>query len=243
MKKIIAYGISALLLAGCDFKTEGKTGGNDKVGAVTLTPNPDKGGAALTPSNGEAPGLRDPSQAALKAPDLYRVKFTTTKGDFEIEVTRSWAPNGADRLYNLVKVGYFTDIALFRNIGGFMVQFGISGDPSLNNIWRAARIPDDPVTQTNAPGNVTFATGGPNTRTTQLFINHGNNANLDGMGFSPLGKVTAGAEVVSALYDGYGEGAPSGRGPDQGQLQKRGNAYLRESFPLLDYIKTASILE
>jgi peptidyl-prolyl cis-trans isomerase A (cyclophilin A) len=247
MRKIIAYGISALLLASCDFKTEGKPAGSDKVGAITLTPNPtpkpsENGAALAPPKEGEAPGLRDPSQATEKAPDIYKVKFVTTKGDFEIEVTRSWAPNGADRLYNLVKVGYFTDIALFRNIAGFMVQFGISGDPSLNTIWRAARIPDDPVTQTNAPGNVTFATAGPNTRTTQLFINHGDNNSLDRMGFAPIGKVTAGAEVISALYDGYGEGAPGGKGPDQSQLQRRGNTYLRESFPQLDYIKSASIL-
>jgi peptidyl-prolyl cis-trans isomerase A (cyclophilin A) len=242
MRRMIAYGISALLLASCDFKTEGKPGDADKAGAVNLSPNNNNGAVVEAPKGNEAPGLRDPSKATEQAPDVYKVRFTTTKGDFEIEITRAWAPNGADRLYNLVKVGYFTDIAFFRNIDGFMVQFGISGDPSLNTIWRAARIQDDPVTQSNAAGNVTFATAGPNTRTTQIFINHGNNSDLDGMGFAPIGKVTAGANVVSALYNGYGEGAPRGKGPDQGKLQSRGNAYLRESFPQLDYIKSAAIL-
>jgi peptidyl-prolyl cis-trans isomerase A (cyclophilin A) len=247
MKKIIVYGISALLFAGCDFKPDTKKDSGGKAGPVVLTPNtkrPDGKGATLAPpaNPGEAPGLRDPSQASEKAPDVYKAKFVTTKGDFEIEVTRSWAPNGADRLYNLVKVGYFTDIAFFRNIAGFMVQFGISGDPSLNTIWRSARIQDDAVTQSNAQGNVTFATAGPNTRTSQLFINLANNSDLDGQGFAPIGKVVSGMDVVNALYNGYGEGAPRGMGPDQGQLQKRGNEYLKESFPQLDYIKSASIV-
>lgn len=187
------------------------------------------------------PGLLDPSKARSQAPDTFRAKFETTKGDFVIEVTRAWAPLGADRFYNLVKVGFFDACKFFRAINGFMVQFGINGDPKVAAVWRDATIRDDKVLQTNAPGRISFATAGPHSRTTQLFINYGNNARLDGMGFSPFGEVVEGMDVVKSLHTGYGEGAPSGKGPDQGSIQSKGNAYLEQGFPLLDGIKKAVI--
>jgi peptidyl-prolyl cis-trans isomerase A (cyclophilin A) len=190
------------------------------------------------------PALLDPSLAEEKAPDKFRAKFTTTKGDFVIEVTRDWAPNGADRFYNMVKIGYLNDVAFFRNIEGFMVQFGINGNPKVNGKWREANIKDDRVVKSNTPGYVTFAqTGRPNSRSTQVFINFGDNARLDGQRFAPFGKVVEGMDVVKSLYNGYGEGAPNGRGPDQGRIQFEGNEYLKKSFPKLDYIKKAVIVE
>jgi len=186
--------------------------------------------------------LNDPSKATEKAPETFKVKFNTTKGDFTLEVTRAWAPLGADRFYNLVKAGYFTDIAFFRVIGGFMVQFGIHGTPEVAAAWKGARIMDDPVVQSNKPGYISYAMAGPNTRTTQLFINFGNNSNLDSMGFAPFGKVVEGMSVVNSIYSGYGEGAPSGMGPDQGRVQNQGNKYLKADFPKMDYIKSAELL-
>lgn len=187
--------------------------------------------------------LKDPSKATEKAPDAFKVKFATSKGDFVLEVTRAWSPLGADRFYNLVKTGFFTDVAFFRVIEGFMVQFGIHGDPAVASAWRGARIQDDPVKQSNAKGYISYAMAGPNTRTTQFFINYGDNARLDDMGFSPFGKVTEGMNVVESIYSGYGEGAPSGMGPDQGRVQMQGNAYLKKDFPKMDYIKSAQLLD
>ena len=186
--------------------------------------------------------LTNPASATEKAPETFKVKFSTTKGDFTIEATRAWSPLGADRFYNLVKAGFFTDVAFFRVIEGFMVQFGIHGDPAVTAAWRGARIQDDPVVESNKPGYISYAMAGPNTRTSQMFINFGNNARLDGMGFSPFGKVTDGMDVVNSLYSGYGEGAPSGMGPDQGLVQTRGNTYLKAEFPKMDYIKSAELL-
>jgi peptidyl-prolyl cis-trans isomerase A (cyclophilin A) len=190
------------------------------------------------------PALMDPSKANEQAPEQFTVKFDTTKGEIHIAVTRKWAPRGADRFYNLVKAGWYQDIAFFRVIAGFMAQFGIHGNPEVNTIWRNARIEDDPKVESNKRGFVTFAMGGPNTRTNQIFINFSDeNARLDNMGFSPFGKVVKGMEVVDALYSGYGEGAPSGAGPSQMLVQTKGNGYLKESFPKLDYIKSATILQ
>ena len=191
-----------------------------------------------------AAGLTKPAEAKETAPAIFKTKITTTKGDFTIEVHRDWAPNGGDRFYNLVKVGFFNDIALFRVIKGFMVQFGIHGDPTLAKSWREARISDDATgKQSNKRGMVTFATAGPNTRTTQIFINYADNANLDSMGFAPFAKVIDGMNVVDAIEGSYGEGAPSGRGPDQGRAQSEGNAYFKAQFPKLDYIKSATIVK
>jgi peptidyl-prolyl cis-trans isomerase A (cyclophilin A) len=191
-----------------------------------------------------APSLTEPAKLTEKAPDTFKVKVATTKGDITIEVTRAWAPNGADRFYNLVKAGYFSDIAFFRAISGFMCQFGIHGDPAVSAAWRDAKIPDDKGgAASNTEGTVTFATAGPNTRTTQFFINLANNARLDSMGFTPFGKVVEGMDVVKKLNTEYGEGAPQGRGPNQGKVQMMGNAYLKKEFPNLDYIKSAELVK
>jgi peptidyl-prolyl cis-trans isomerase A (cyclophilin A) len=188
------------------------------------------------------PSLANPTSLREQAPPTYKVKFDTSKGPFIVEVHRDWAPLGADRFYNLVKNGFFNNTRFFRVISGFMVQFGINGDPAISSQWRSARINDDPVKKSNGRGLITFATAGPNTRTTQVFINYADNAALDGQGFAPFGQVTSGMNVVDALYNGYGEGAPSGGGPEQGRVQSEGNAYLTSSFPKLDYIKSATIV-
>ncbi len=198
-------------------------------------------GAAPALAPAQAASLSDPASLNEEAPAVYKVKFDTSKGPFEVEVYRAWAPHGADRFYNLVKNGFYDNARFFRVIEGFMVQFGINGDPKISAVWRDANIPDDPVKQSNTRGNLSFATAGPNTRTTQVFINFGNNAGLDGQGFSPFAKVVSGMEVVDSLYNGYGEGAPGGQGPNQGQIQAEGNAYLESQFPKLDYIKKATI--
>ena len=189
-----------------------------------------------------SPDFADPVKLTEKATETFKAQFDTTKGKVIIEVTRSLSPNGADRFYNLVRSGYFKDIALFRVIPGFMCQFGIHGDPNVSAKWRRASITDDPVKGSNTRGAITFATAGPNTRTTQLFINFGDNRNLDGMGFSPFGKVVEGMDVVDKINSEYGEGAPRGRGPDQDRVQGEGNAYLKKDFPNLDYIKSATLV-
>ena len=190
----------------------------------------------------QAASIRNPASLKETAPAKFNAKFDTSAGVFVIEVTRAWAPLGADRFYNLVKNGYFNDVRFFRVIPGFMVQFGINGDPAVNRVWQPARIQDDPVKESNAPGYVTFAkTGEPNSRTTQVFINFGNNAGLDRQGFAPFGRVITGMDVVNKINGEYGEGAPSGRGPDQGRAQTEGNAYFTRSFAKLDYVKTATI--
>jgi peptidyl-prolyl cis-trans isomerase A (cyclophilin A) len=184
-----------------------------------------------------------PAAADAASPDSFRVKFATTKGDFTVDVTRAWAPKGADRFYRLVTEGYFKDIRFFRVLPGFMAQFGMSGNPALTAKMDSLRIPDDPVTQSNKRGMVTFATAGPNTRSSQFFINYGDNASLDSQGFSPFGRVVDGMKVVDALYGGYGEGAPNGAGPSQDSIRTRGNEYLQRTFPKLDYIKSATIVK
>jgi peptidyl-prolyl cis-trans isomerase A (cyclophilin A) len=191
-----------------------------------------------------ASDFTDPAKLTEKSPESFKVKFETTKGNFTIEVTRSLSPNGADRFYNLVRSGFFKDIAFFRVIPGFMCQFGIHGDPKVAASWREkkAQIPDDPVKGSNTRGAITFATAGPNTRTTQLFISFGDNSRLDSTGFSPFGKVAEGMDVVDKINGEYGEGAPRGRGPDQGRVQAEGNAYLKKDFPNLDYIKSATVV-
>jgi peptidyl-prolyl cis-trans isomerase A (cyclophilin A) len=171
------------------------------------------------------------------------VRFLTTRGDFTVEVTRAWAPKGADRFYRLVTDGYFKDIRFFRVLPGFMAQFGMSGNPALNARMDSLRIPDDPVTQSNKRGMVTFAMAGPNTRSSQFFINYKDNSSLDSQGFSPFGKVVDGMKTVDAMYSGYGEGAPDGSGPSQDSIRTKGNEYLRRAFPKLDYIKSATIVK
>ena len=184
----------------------------------------------------------NPAEMNETAPETYRAQFETSKGNFTVEVTRAWAPLGADRFYNLIKGGFYDGARFFRVLPGFVVQFGIPADPAVARVWRTARINDDPVSQSNLPASVTFATSGKNTRTTQVFINLAENANLDDMGFAPFGRVSEGMDVVGKLHSGYGEGAPQGRGPDQGRIQSEGNAYLEKDFPKLDYISKASII-
>ena len=185
--------------------------------------------------------LRNPAALNEKAPDKFNAVFDTSKGSFTITVTRAWAPLGADRFYNLVKSGFYDDVRFFRVISGFMAQVGIHGNPTIAKAWVGARIQDDPVKQSNRRGFVSFATAGANTRTTQIFINFGDNVSLDKMGFAPFGEVTNGMGVIDKLYSGYGEGAPSGKGPDQQRVQGEGNAYLNKEFPRLDFIKAATI--
>lgn len=191
-----------------------------------------------------AASLLEPAKLNEQAPESFKVKLTTTKGDITIQVSRALSPNGVDRFYNLVKNGYFTDVAFFRVIEGFMGQFGIHGDPKVAAAWRSANIQDDPVKGSNIRGAITFAkSGAPNSRSTQFFINLKDNPNLDTMGFSPFGKVIEGMDVMDKINNEYGEGAPGGRGPAQGRVQQEGNAYLKKDFPRLDYIKSATILK
>lgn len=177
------------------------------------------------------------------APASFRAQFETSKGNFVVEVTRELSPHGADRFYQLVKTGFFDDARFFRVLPNFIVQWGINKDPKVSEMWRPLTIPDDPVRASNTRGTITFAkTPAPNTRGTQVFINLADNPNLDRSGFAPFGKVVEGMNVLGQLYGGYGEGQPNGMGPDQNMIQMRGNDYLNESYPLLDYIKSAKIL-
>jgi peptidyl-prolyl cis-trans isomerase A (cyclophilin A) len=186
--------------------------------------------------------LKNPAALTEKAPDTYKARFETTKGPIVITVHRAWAPLGADRFYNLVKNGFYDETRFFRVIDGFMAQIGMHGDPSVQRAWTSARLQDDPVKESNKRGYVTFAkSGAPNSRSTQIFINYRDNSSLDRQGFAPFGQVVSGMEVVDKLYSGYGEGAPSGRGPEQGKIQAEGNAYLVKDFPKLDYVKKATI--
>jgi peptidyl-prolyl cis-trans isomerase A (cyclophilin A) len=218
-------------------------------GQSSATESPATAATAASPASGALastvhPALLEPANATAKAPDAYKATFTTSKGTFVVEVHRDWAPNAADRFYNLVKLGFFDDTRFFRAVDGFMVQFGLSGDPSVSTKWQQANIPDDPVAQSNKSGFITFAqTAMPNSRATQVFINTVDNARLDGMRFAPFGQVVSGMDVVKSLYTGYGEGAPSGAGPDQGRIQAQGNAYLDKGFPKLDAIKHAEIVK
>lgn len=186
-------------------------------------------------ASGSSAGALDPAKLTATAPAKYVAVFETSAGTFEVEVTRELAPNGADRFFNLVKSGFYDGNRFFRVAAGFVVQWGLHGDPALNTVWREARINDDPVKDTNRKGNIVFATAGPNTRTTQLFINLADNTFLDAMGFAPFGKVTKGLSVVEKITSQYGET------PNQMMIQTQGNAYLNQSFPKLDFIKKAKI--
>jgi len=193
----------------------------------------------VTPEETARQRLLNPVQMNEKAPETFRAKFLTSKGDFVVEVTRSWSPNGADRFYNLVKNGYYNDCRFFRVIDNFMVQFGINGDPALNQVWNQAQFTDDPVKESNQRGYVTFAMSGqPNSRTTQVFINYTDNSFLDGQRFAPFGRIVEGMNIVDSFFSEY-QGVPSDNQP---QIQARGNAYLNKEFPKLDYIKSASII-
>jgi peptidyl-prolyl cis-trans isomerase A (cyclophilin A) len=175
------------------------------------------------------------SSSSGAAPDIFQVNLDTSKGPVVIEVHRDWAPLGADHFYALVKAGYFDGNRFFRVVPGFVVQFGISGDPATTAKWKDMNLADDPVKQSNTVGMVTYATAGPNTRTTQLFINLGNNLPLDGQGFAPFGKVISGMDAVMKIYSGYGQT------PEQSLIEGQGNTYLQSQFPQLDYIKKATM--
>ena len=188
------------------------------------------------------PLLLTPDALDETAPDVFQARFETSKGDFVIEAHRGWSVNGADRFYNLVAGGYFDNVRFFRAVAGFVVQFGIHGDPEVSAIWREQRILDDRVVMSNTRGFVSYAMGGPNTRTAQVFVNLGDNSRLDEMGFSPFGQVVEGMDVVDQLHSAYGDGPPRGRGPDQREIFKSGNDYLSESFPDLDFVRRATIV-
>lgn len=223
---------AAVLLAGCSERST--------PGAPSAAPAASPAAAPVAPSTDP---LRDPRHPEMNrtAPAEFRVRVETSRGPFTVLVVRAWAPRGADRFYNLVRHGFYDEARFFRVIPGFVAQFGIHADPSVSTAWREAAIPDDPPRQSNLRGTVVFATAGPNTRTTQVFINFRDNPRLDRMGFAPFGKVIQGMEIVDALYSGYGEGPPQGIGPRQDLLQKEGNAYLKKEFPELDFVKTARL--
>lgn len=191
------------------------------------------------PETGEvSEALLKPGEADEKAPKSFKVKFQTTAGEFVAEFHRDWAPNGVDRFYNLVKLGYYDGVAFFRVIEGFMAQFGLHWSPKVNQAWKEATIEDDPVEKSNKRGYVTFAKRKkPNTRTTQLFINFRKNAKLDDRGFAPIGEVVEGMETVDNIHNGYGQQ------PSQKKIRNEGNAYLKEEFPKLDYIEKAEIVK
>ena len=175
------------------------------------------------------------------APDVFRVDLDTSKGAVVLEIHRDWAPIGVDQFYSLVKSGFFDDARFFRVVRNFVVQFGINGNPQTNQVWANVGLPDDPVKESNVKGTLTFATAGPNTRSTQLFINLRDNRGLDGKGFAPIGRVVSGMDVVESFYSGYGDMPPSGEGPDPSMAQRMGNAYFESRFPRLDYIKKAVV--
>lgn len=184
-----------------------------------------------------------PPASSAEAPSSFRVRFETSKGAFVLEAHRAWAPKGVDRLYSLVQSGFFDNTRFFRAVTGFMVQFGVHGDPAVNAAWENLAIPDDSVAQSNTRGRMSFAMAGPGTRTTQVFINLVDNRMLDDMDFAPVGEVIEGMAVVDSLYAGYGDGPPAGFGPDQMRLMQQGNTYLEKEFPKLDFIRTARLVE
>jgi peptidyl-prolyl cis-trans isomerase A (cyclophilin A) len=228
-KTILTFCVVALMgLAASSARAQASSGQ-----APAAKPKP-----AAAAHSGSDPALLKPATLKAQAPAEYDVKFVTTKGDFVVHVTRAWAPLGADRFYNLVKHGFFNGASFFRFVDGFVVQFGLTGNPAVNKAWNDASIKDDPVKSSNKPGFITFAMGGKDTRTTQVFINLGDNSRLDSMGFAPFGEVTSGMDVVKSFYSGYAD-APTSH---QGEITNEGKAYLDKNYPKLDSIKTATIV-
>lgn len=239
---------AVVLLAGCKTKepaSEPKPAEAAKTEAPAAAPAPAPAATPTETKPAAAPpakpgNLLKPATFKETAPDKYEVLFKTTRGNFTVQVTRAWSPLGADRFYNLVKGHFYDNTAFFRVVPGFVVQFGISDRPGVSAAWKHTEIADDPVTQTNKRGALTFATAGPNTRTTQIFINLKDNQRLDGMGFSPFGVVEgSGMNVVELMYEGYG----NDNGPAQDKLEALGNAYARKGWPKLDYIVSATVVE
>jgi peptidyl-prolyl cis-trans isomerase A (cyclophilin A) len=208
-------------------------------GETSSSNGPTSSAASTGASTSSAGSLLHPSSVSGKAPASYSVDFKTTKGPFSVEVTRAWAPLGADRFYDLVRAGYYDGVRFFRVVPGFVVQFGIHPKPAVARAWQNANIQDDPVKNPNAQWTVTFATAGPNTRTTQVFINLADNSALDAQGFAPFGRVTSGMKTIAKLYAGYGEQPTSA----QGELTAEGDAFVKRSFPKLDRILTARVAD
>jgi cyclophilin family peptidyl-prolyl cis-trans isomerase len=233
VKRFVPLVFIALLVAMAPSATSAQAQSQSQAAAPAAKPATATHPHPTTP--GTDPALLHPATLTAKAPDVYEVTFKTTAGDFVVTVTRAWAPQGADRFYNLVKHRFFTDAAFFRVVPGFIIQFGLSANPAVNKVWDKASIKDDPVTQSNHTAYLTFATAGPNTRTTQLFINLGENASLDSQGFASFGQVTSGMDVVQKIYAGYGES------PDQALITSQGKAYLDKTFPKLDHIISATV--
>lgn len=218
---------------------------NLRLGAATLLVLATACGGKPPAKKAEGPDLSNPllypARLNETAPDTFRVLFSTTGGNFVVKVHRAWAPIGADRFYNLVKNGFYDDVRIYRVLKGFMVQFGLNGDPLVNAQWKNKVLVDDPVRQSNLRGRMSFAKGGPTSRTTEVFINYKDNPSLDKRGFSPFAEVVEGMKVVDSFYAGYGDGPPRGDGPYQAQVLARGNAYLDAQFPKLDRIEKAVI--
>jgi peptidyl-prolyl cis-trans isomerase A (cyclophilin A) len=253
-KWTICIAVLAVLLGGCKGKeqpaeTQATPPAKSDIPAVSSTPAATPSAKAPSPKPAEAPtsaavkpaldrALLAPAKLKQQAPEKYQVNFVTTRGEFTVAVTRAWAPLGADRFYNLVKHGFYDNSAFFRVVPGFVVQFGISGTPAVSAAWKHTEFKDDPLGHGNKRGTITFATAGPNTRTTQVFINLKDNDRLDGMGFSPFGVVEgSGMNVVEMMYEGYGDDA----GPAQDQIEAQGLPYEKQGWPKLDYIVSASI--
>lgn len=195
--------------------------------------------ACTPPAPQAAPEPAVPPFTPGVIPDSFVVRLATSKGNVDAMIRRDWAPHGAARFYELAATGYYDGARFFRSIRGFVTQFGIAADTALTARWASQRIPDDSVTQSNRRGTLVFASGGPNTRTTQMFINLRDNARLDGLGFPPIGEIVAGLDAVDAFYTGYGDGANA---PNQGRITREGEAYLAANFPLLDRIEKATII-
>jgi peptidyl-prolyl cis-trans isomerase A (cyclophilin A) len=235
----VLLGVSVVALLGWE-AAKGRTAGQSST--QTQPKSSSSSGAAKASASPYERVLLRPTLLTAKAPATFEARFITTKGDFTIKVTREWAPLGADRFYNLVRHHFYDNASFFRVLKGFVVQWGISAYPPVTAAWEHAPIKDDPVVQSNMRGYVTYAMGGPNTRTTQVFVNLVDNKRLDGMGFAPIGQVTEGMDVVDALYSDYGEGAPDGHGPAQDEIEKQGKTYLDKGFPNLDSIKATRLV-
>jgi len=233
VQSVIMKAIAAIVVLSASILAHAQTPGLTR---APVKSSPPRTSAAHAAAVGPRPSLLNPASLKLKAPPVFKAKLTTTAGDFVVEVHRDWAPLGVDRFYNLVRYGYFTNAAFFRVIPGFVVQFGLSANPAVNKVWHTAKIQDDPVVQSNKRGRLVFATAGPNTRTTQIFINYADNGRLDGKGFAPFGSVVSGMDVVDKMFANYGES------PRQDLITDQGDAYLRAHFPDMDKIKIARIL-
>ena len=201
-------------------------------------------GATFTAACHRPAPLTSPTPKGLDAvgPDSFTVRFTTTRGPFDLKVHRDWSPRGADRIYWLVSNRYYDGVRFFRVVPNFVVQFGMNGDTAVQRAWKGRRFADDTVKRGNVRGTLSFAMGGANTRTTQLFINLKDNQRLDPLGFSVVAQVVAGMAVVDSLYQGYGDGAPRGKGPSQDTIAKEGEAYLAREFPRLDKVLSARVV-